>query len=761
MKLSEIVKYIEDNLYNKYISDETSEWVYAEIININRLDIKMVSDDICTEREVRLFLEQLLRSITIEDNIKIYIGHISISSIDEAEFLGIRKPSKRQLENPTFAGLIDANTNNIQLYNEKIETTSRIISFYSYKGGVGRTIALIQTAYLLAKQGKNVLLLDLDIEAPSFYNIFKDDIKTEHGLVDYLYEDLYYDKKSISVSNIISKLNLELKGDIYVIPAGKNNISYVKKLEKLKEKRIYENKSIQNIIRETENIHNIDYTFVDSRTGINNWGALSLIDISDEVMLFAYPNRENIEGIKLILDIIKNYKNPTIVLSRIDPSKEGKKIAKKLFKELDINQEYIPVYYDSTIALAQKYPIEYATKHYEDISNFLLEGEKNKNYKDFISKNKDLVNKTLLQIGKMEKLNSIVLTNEEKVLNKNNWIIINDEENIKSIVNKINNNINIIDNNDIDLKIQDKENIIKAEDVIANMINILNKFFIYKALKIDENDIFINNKFMDFELDDFKEYIYSSNEDNKVSYFLNTVQSMFTKELTDKTMYVIDLEEVFGYVDNEYLELILGLLSLIDKDQINIKVVINKNYYNRYKKIFDENNSNILDLSWTEGMNSTDRIQEILNKSVNILDEEIIFEIEKSLFGYDDKINLDKVYSKFVSEKLLDSFEEKFNDRDKANLIEVLMKLSENQNYLNTELCQLLYGSRINHNIYSKYLVEWIYDSLIENNKLSKYNIIKLINEASKIELESNNYNKASIITKESFEKAISNLLNN
>ncbi|WP_411172456.1 ParA family protein [Nitrosomonas sp. Is35] len=37
---------------------------------------------------------------------------------------------------------------------------SRIITFYSYKGGVGRTFALANIAVLLAKRGKRVLLMD-------------------------------------------------------------------------------------------------------------------------------------------------------------------------------------------------------------------------------------------------------------------------------------------------------------------------------------------------------------------------------------------------------------------------------------------------------------------------------------------------------------------------------------------------------------------------------------------------------------------------
>ena len=41
-----------------------------------------------------------------------------------------------------------------------------IFTFYSYKGGVGRSLALLNTAYTLAGRGRHVLVVDMDLEAP-------------------------------------------------------------------------------------------------------------------------------------------------------------------------------------------------------------------------------------------------------------------------------------------------------------------------------------------------------------------------------------------------------------------------------------------------------------------------------------------------------------------------------------------------------------------------------------------------------------------
>nr|BFE83611.1 hypothetical protein GCM10020093_062120 [Planobispora longispora] len=42
----------------------------------------------------------------------------------------------------------------------------QVITFYSYKGGTGRTMALANTAWILASAGKRVLVVDWDLESP-------------------------------------------------------------------------------------------------------------------------------------------------------------------------------------------------------------------------------------------------------------------------------------------------------------------------------------------------------------------------------------------------------------------------------------------------------------------------------------------------------------------------------------------------------------------------------------------------------------------
>ncbi len=50
------------------------------------------------------------------------------------------------------------------------EGTAPVITFYSYKGGSGRSLAIMQFAACLAHFGKNVALVDLDLDSPSLHH---------------------------------------------------------------------------------------------------------------------------------------------------------------------------------------------------------------------------------------------------------------------------------------------------------------------------------------------------------------------------------------------------------------------------------------------------------------------------------------------------------------------------------------------------------------------------------------------------------------
>ena len=66
-----------------------------------------------------------------------------------------------------------------------------VTTFYSFKGGVGRTMALVNVAVELAQRGRRVLAVDFDLEAPGLdtFNILRSR-KRRPGIVDFVTEYL-------------------------------------------------------------------------------------------------------------------------------------------------------------------------------------------------------------------------------------------------------------------------------------------------------------------------------------------------------------------------------------------------------------------------------------------------------------------------------------------------------------------------------------------------------------------------------------------
>src|SRR5450756_2461340 len=48
----------------------------------------------------------------------------------------------------------------------------KIVTFYSFKGGAGRTMALANVAWILASNGLKVLVVDWDLDSPGLHRYF-------------------------------------------------------------------------------------------------------------------------------------------------------------------------------------------------------------------------------------------------------------------------------------------------------------------------------------------------------------------------------------------------------------------------------------------------------------------------------------------------------------------------------------------------------------------------------------------------------------
>lgn len=238
---------------------------------------------------------------------------------------------------------------------------TKFISFYSHKGGVGRSMTLSNIAYLLSKDGFKVCIIDFDLEAPGQH---KSDLfiqnKIKKGLLDLIfnYQKYYSDENeqffnwefseySIK-SNIFDKINNNSKnGDLYLIPAGNlNNELYAQELAQLDWTNFYQEGGnlFFNSLQAKLNIENFDYVLIDSRTGFSDVFYISTLTLADTTVLISAMNRQNIEGIKKAYDVLtsqkaeKNYgKKNLILVNSPFPDLDQATLARR---DSEINEEW-------------------------------------------------------------------------------------------------------------------------------------------------------------------------------------------------------------------------------------------------------------------------------------------------------------------------------------------------------------------------------------------------------------------------------------
>lgn len=736
MNRKDIRQELQDVLEKHFVNDSEKEWVSVDKVNINRIDIDIVSSINENVSDTNKFIENAisLYNNDLEKDEKIYLGFCNINSLEEAELLEIKKPIKKNKSASSFGAIIDNNENST-IMNKK-STKAKIISFYSYKGGVGRTVALIQTANLLAAKGKKVALIDLDIEAPSFNEIFSDDIEFDKGLINYLYNKLY-DLEKVEVSSIVSKLSLNTKGEVYVIPTGNINRKYVKMLEKLKEKRISENKYIEDLIDELYSKYDVEYVLIDSRTGINNWGALSIGEIADEVIILAYPNGENVRGTNLILDMIGNRKKCTVVFSRFDGSDAGKDKARELFKEINIEQEFIGVEYDATIAINSKYPIEDKLSKFSKISDFILEDEINRVNNEWIKNNKEEVIRLLENLANGKKFENILTNDEIKFKERNNYIVVkNNKVDLEAIVKVGSANSILAELNFY--SIESKYNQEKISSVTVILSYLLSMIFANCSSYIkSEKELEIQKEFeVYFKI--LKKAFTKENDDTFseiMEEFRSLMDNISDKIDIERLYLTLNVDDIFeGIPINASKELKVDIILLIMEylnktNKIQVKLVFDEQSYKEYLEKLKEKKANLLNLSW------------------NFISKDIIIDNIKQIFDET---------SSYAQDSMKDKVKTVFKAELDNNEIKDTLSLQEYVKFIKSSKldANLIYSKRIDSTKYSKELVDWFSEKIQEKNMLGKKDVLDTIKKAAQIE-KSNNMDKSSIITFDSINKAI------
>src|SRR3989442_355444 len=221
-----------------------------------------------------------------------------------------------------------------------------IFTFYSYKGGVGRSMALANVGRWLQLQGLKVVMIDWDLEAPGLESFFFDGSEREAlrgklGLLDVLvaYKEISPnlprplatapaagDRPAPAASRteqMVAILNEALppfshvfaplrKGDsrgtgggtLSLVPAGRRDASHfdgyaemVQRFDWAEFYAEYEGEAFfEWMRRQLRRPEVADVVLIDSRTGVAEMSGVCTRQLADPVVIFCAPNDQNLDG---------------------------------------------------------------------------------------------------------------------------------------------------------------------------------------------------------------------------------------------------------------------------------------------------------------------------------------------------------------------------------------------------------------------------------------------------------------------------------
>lgn len=185
------------------------------------------------------------------------------------------------------------------------------IALHSYKGGTGKTTLSANIAALLAKKGYNVILLDLDVYAPSLFSYFYGKIPKmpNKWLNDYLLGSCQIDDFLVDVTPIIRShdVNKEISGKL---TAGFTSPStdYIIKMDQL---QTVKGKTISRFVSLKDQLimdKSADYVIFDTSPGLRFF-AINAIAIADIILLVLKMGDMDIAGTRTIVtDIIDPFR---------------------------------------------------------------------------------------------------------------------------------------------------------------------------------------------------------------------------------------------------------------------------------------------------------------------------------------------------------------------------------------------------------------------------------------------------------------------
>jgi hypothetical protein len=174
----------------------------------------------------------------------------------------------------------------------------QVVTFYSYKGGVGRTFALANIGVILAQWGYRILLIDWDIEAPGLNHYFSEySPPPTTGVLNFLLDCKKDEPKSWD--SYTSHLQVpDCRHGIDIMAAAAENDDYTGLVQSLDWDELYHKHDFGARVEKlrSEWVEKFDFVLIDSRTGVTDFSGLTTAQLPDILAFLFTANVQSLEG---------------------------------------------------------------------------------------------------------------------------------------------------------------------------------------------------------------------------------------------------------------------------------------------------------------------------------------------------------------------------------------------------------------------------------------------------------------------------------